>query len=1297
MFKSITIQKYRRSLSAILGITVAAAFFNSTYHTSINAEEKKTIIYDKYQPEEDELWTADIIRQGNNEALSYNLDGYNLGTKERFRDFVVTQVRKISAQHRPSVLFDFYVTPEEMQNIFGLSKEDAENWTKTADFWHDYFSEKLYVEAIGMYSDAYTSYRFMNGFRKLMPKVSVTNRNTIFNNRNAYHIEANVKLTTLHHNSMEEEIKVREKVKELFSEGGALYEIRKENDLISDYDKYQKIWSWFRKNVYYGKTHKTYDALFNGSTMCDGYSALTTMFLREAGIPAISMSGVYSKLGQHGWNWVQIGGRWYSTDTTNNRAWQSETVELAGIGKDDKGKNYFEYGHKADAYPTLMVNMNDYLRADQHHDNDVKKGRLIDSGKAGSNISWILDNGVLTLSGSGDMRDFASETAVPWHKYKDHIKEIKVGDGITSIGANAFYELENVSYEKTKAELSKVSRLGNKAFKDNPEATEDTFTVTLKKDETNFDGKLTYGDVLSLDIERIKALVSKSEQGEIAKSEKLTLKAKMTDGMEVVLAEDVIKGKDETSLSFDTKNRTLKLGSGQLIVSLDDKELLKREYSLGAKALGVTMSGDATKLEDQNTELPTEHSLSINLNGVLGSDDVSVDSKMAFADSKAGTREVIASEIKLTGETKDFYILDKDSLKYIVNAGILPVGKNLEFSVSKGEETTNTFIFGDTITIKGQVKDVEKSSIVGRSRRSISEPVVALYYGDKALSEELGVKEDGSFELSYDSSAKTVPTGHSTLTVRYRGANAVSAEKDIDLTIEKKTLTPTLVGKVEKVYDKKDSIDTTDSLSIHFDEEEVSATAQYRFEDPEVGTNKLVFASEIQLDEESAKWYELSQTELSASVGQINKARREVKSYDLTFAADETLLIQELDNELLSDKDTIFEVVEQSQNGISEANVRLGILELNRNDVDQAASDRVKIVARNMKNYEDAEFVVNVSYTSKTAVDIQVIPDAAFVYDKTPKQGYAEIQASYQDAEGLSHTYEGPFILTYYGTSYDGEGYYDLTPPINAGRYEVKVSIPKQSEFIGVGKLEFYISPRVLQLRADDSEINEGDDLAELTYQVDGLLDGDALFRLPSLTISDYQGEAGKYAINISDAEISKNYQLSYLGATLTVNEIADELENDEATDDGFEPILENGDEHEDDNNEDSILSDSELEPLPELPAPIDPSPEDDALAFVDYEDIDIPEIDMEPIVEEISDENLLVEESVIGLNLDNVDALQETFEEAESPLIIKLDNSLGEDTKKDTLFDKLSDTSISFVLNIIVVVRLFLSFLGLV
>ncbi len=70
------------------------------------------------------------------------------------------------------------------------------------------------------------------------------------------------------------------------------------------------------------------------------------------------------------------------------------------------------------------------------------------SGTCGANVSWSLDeNGVVTVSGSGDMSDYYYEEN-PWNAYKDSIKAVVINNGITSIGEFAFYNcsaIESIS------------------------------------------------------------------------------------------------------------------------------------------------------------------------------------------------------------------------------------------------------------------------------------------------------------------------------------------------------------------------------------------------------------------------------------------------------------------------------------------------------------------------------------------------------------------------------------------------------------------------------------------------------------------------------------------------------------------------------------------------------------------------------------------------------------------------------------------------------------------------------------
>ena len=66
-----------------------------------------------------------------------------------------------------------------------------------------------------------------------------------------------------------------------------------------------------------------------------------------------------------------------------------------------------------------------------------KSSEIVDSGTS-NNMNWNLNgNGVLTISGTGNMPDYTAAIQ-PWYKYRESIKQVKIGDGITGIGNYAF-------------------------------------------------------------------------------------------------------------------------------------------------------------------------------------------------------------------------------------------------------------------------------------------------------------------------------------------------------------------------------------------------------------------------------------------------------------------------------------------------------------------------------------------------------------------------------------------------------------------------------------------------------------------------------------------------------------------------------------------------------------------------------------------------------------------------------------------------------------------------------------------
>ncbi len=62
------------------------------------------------------------------------------------------------------------------------------------------------------------------------------------------------------------------------------------------------------------------------------------------------------------------------------------------------------------------------------------------SGSCGTNVRYSLDTstGLLSITGTGAMKDYSSYSSVPWYSYWSYIKTVEISNGVTSIGESAF-------------------------------------------------------------------------------------------------------------------------------------------------------------------------------------------------------------------------------------------------------------------------------------------------------------------------------------------------------------------------------------------------------------------------------------------------------------------------------------------------------------------------------------------------------------------------------------------------------------------------------------------------------------------------------------------------------------------------------------------------------------------------------------------------------------------------------------------------------------------------------------------
>lgn len=74
-------------------------------------------------------------------------------------------------------------------------------------------------------------------------------------------------------------------------------------------------------------------------------------------------------------------------------------------------------------------------------------GASAQRGSCGTNVSWVLENGTLTISGDGNMSDFGSpqySNLPSWYIYKDNITKVIVEGGVKHVGDYAFYGYTNL-------------------------------------------------------------------------------------------------------------------------------------------------------------------------------------------------------------------------------------------------------------------------------------------------------------------------------------------------------------------------------------------------------------------------------------------------------------------------------------------------------------------------------------------------------------------------------------------------------------------------------------------------------------------------------------------------------------------------------------------------------------------------------------------------------------------------------------------------------------------------------------
>lgn len=243
----------------------------------------------------------------------------------------------------------------------------------------------------------------------------------------------------------------------------------------------------------------------------------------------------------------------------------------------------------------------------------------------------------------------------------------------------------------------------------------------------------------------------------------------------------------------------------------------------------------------------------------------------------AGTPKTTASSHSFTvratieGADSTERISNTATMSITINAGTPVITAN----TYNGEAQTDTFNYGDTITVRGTIS--ASATAPGTSTNAITQNQVGLYLGETELA-TADVDSNGNFTLSYDTAGQGISIGEDqTLTVRYGGSSALTnGETTVTVTLNKRPVTVTFTGSTTKVYDgntnppKGLAIAPSDGIVVADDDVTVTADS-IAYNSANVSEANTITASGIALSGSDADWYTLSSTEATTS-GSITAA-----------------------------------------------------------------------------------------------------------------------------------------------------------------------------------------------------------------------------------------------------------------------------------------------------------------------------------------------------------------------------------------------------------------------------------------
>lgn len=141
-----------------------------------------------------------------------------------------------------------------------------------------------------------------------------------------------------------------------------------------------------------------------------------------------------------------------SSGNANTASWSQQKFNLTGKYTDSNTFRIYIGGENAN-HANLFI------------DNIRLSVPTTASGTCGKttpeDVNWMFDGNTLYISGNGDIADYNSSSNIPWKDNKANISNIIIGEGITAIGKNNFYEHNAITSISLPSTLTKI---GEQAF-----------------------------------------------------------------------------------------------------------------------------------------------------------------------------------------------------------------------------------------------------------------------------------------------------------------------------------------------------------------------------------------------------------------------------------------------------------------------------------------------------------------------------------------------------------------------------------------------------------------------------------------------------------------------------------------------------------------------------------------------------------------------------------------------------------------------------------------------------------------